>query len=226
MIGLVLLALFFLALGASTWAAWRRFRRVQGRWDAAWEALRAAGFVPAEDAGLASRLRSRSTHGGRRLLKRAGPGFTEWVLCPPDGTTGPPTAVAIQSKHLALPRFLLLPAVPGGEGRGYGTDAHLHEMLSPDTPELRYPPVQVADTSHTLSGDRAGEVESSFDAVFRTWLRTTEGAALRGDGDLLVVWLGLRGPGWAPVLETDPIQGLALARQAVDRLRRRDVAVS
>lgn len=225
MTGLVVLALFFSALGAATWVAWRWFRRVQGRWEAAWDALRTAGFVPAEDAVLAGRLRSSRSPVGTPvpgLLKRPGPGFTERVLRPPTGTTAPPAAVAIQSDRLPLPRFLLLPAARNGEGRGYGSDAHLHEILSPDTPELQYPPMRLSATDHTLSADDIGRVEPLFDTAFRAWLRTTEGLALRGDGDLLVVWLGLRGPGWAPVRESDPIAGLALARRAYEALRRRD----
>lgn len=222
--GLILAGIFFVAIGTASWMAWRWFRRTAARWEAASDALRAEGFVSADDPGVAGRLRSRAPAGtpASRLLKRQGPGVIEWVECPPAGTTGPPTAVAIQSDRLALPRFLLLPAVRNGEGRGYATDAHLHELLSPDDPEIRYPPIRLPGTDHTLSADHVGWVEPLFNAEFRAWLATTNGLALRGDGDLLVVWLGLRGPGWAPVLEQDPIKGLACARHGYEALRRRD----
>jgi len=222
--GLIIFGLFFATMGAASWVAWRWFRQAASRWEAVSDALRAAGFVPADDPGVAGRLRSRAPAGtpAPRLLRRQGLGVIEWVACPPARMTGSPTAVAIQSDRLALPRFLLLPGVHNGDGRGYATDAHLHELLSPDTPEMRYPPIPLAGTGHTLSADRAGWVEPLFDAGFRAWLATTNGLALRGDGDLLVVWLGPRGPGWAPVLESDPHKGLALASHAYEALRHRD----
>jgi hypothetical protein len=92
--------------------------------------------------------------------------------------------------------------------------------VAPDDPPVRYPPIALAGTRHTLSGPNVAWVEPRFDQRCRAWLAQTEGLALSGDGDVLAVWLAWpTDVGWAPVLERNPAQGLAFAQAGFEFLR-------
>jgi hypothetical protein len=226
--GMLLVVVFVLGAAVMLRLGIRVFREARQEQLALDRATHSLGFAAVDDAAFATKLATHFREPTKDrpwvcgLLKQPGPGYTKWMfhLSPP--AHGAPHAVAIQSPHLNLPRFSLVPALSQGQASAaVASDRYLHELMCWDDPPVRHPMIPLDGTHHTLSAPSVAWVEPLFSPEFRAWLSQTEGLALSGEGDLLVIRLGWTiDVSWAPVLERNPEKGLRFAETCYRSLRK------
>lgn len=224
MLDLVLFVAFFVLLALLGLLVFRRMRRRVQQEQAKVDTL---GFPVVQDPAFATRLAAhfRANESDRpfvgRLMKRAGPGGTIWLCQLRWADEEWPAAVVLESDRLALPRFLLFPEKSGPTVAGVlEPNRHLHHLMAYDDSTRDFAPIRLDGTPHTLSGPKAVATERRFTPAFRAWLRETEGLALSGEGNLLVVWptwpMSLA---WGPALEPDVATCVARAETCRGHLR-------